>query len=227
MNSIKDFFASLGIDIHDESLYELAFTHPSYNADAKTKHNDYERLEYIGDAVLGFVAADLIYKTHPEMDQGLMSKLRSNIVKSASLADYARKLNYVKYIKTGQSLQSKQIVQSNKILEDVFEANLGAMYLDLDIGITYGFIEKVILKDIQDCKVDELTDAKTKLQEEMQAEHLDRVNYVLVNTEGPAHDRTFTVNVMFNELVLATGRGKSIKAAEEDAARKALEKRSV
>ncbi len=227
MSNLKDFFISLGININDESLYDLAFTHPSYNADAKTKHQDYERLEYIGDSVLGFVAADLIYKNHPKMNQGNMSKLRSNIVKSVSLANYARKLNYDKHIKTGQSISNKQIAQSNKILEDVFEASLGAMYLDLDIGVTYGYIERIILDDIKNAKEDELTDAKTKLQEEMQAEYQDHVTYVLINTEGPAHDRTFTVNVTFNDLVLATGKGKSIKAAEEDAARKALEKKSV
>lgn len=227
MNNIKEFFKSMGIEISNESLFELAFTHPSYNADANTKHNDYERLEYIGDAVLGFVVADLIYKTHPEMDQGLMSKLRSNLVKSVSLAQYARGLGYDKYIKTGASIQSNQIANSHKILEDVFEASIGAMYLDLDIGITYGFIEKIFINDIQNVDVYSLTDAKTRLQEEMQAEYQDRVTYNLINTEGPAHDRTFTVNVTFNDLVLATGKGKSIKAAEEDAARKALEKRSI
>lgn len=216
----------IGIKINNHSLFELALTHPSYNADAKTKHHDYERLEYMGDAVLDYAAADVIYKTHPNMDPGLMSKLRSNIVKSQSLAKYARTISLADYIKTGQSINSNQINQSNKILEDVFEALIGAIYLDRGIDVAYAFIYKFIKPDIDNVDEYELTDAKTRLQEEMQAEYQDRVTYTLVNTSGPAHDRTFTVNVSFNNIVLATGIGKSIKMAEEDAAKKALMKRS-
>ena len=222
-----DFFAQNGIHIKNIELFELAFTHPSYNADAKTKHHDYERLEYMGDAVLGFVTADLIYKNHPRMDQGLMSKLRSNIVRSASLASYARSVNFASYIRTGNSIQQRQINESNKILEDVFEAVIGALYLDQGIDIAYQYIKAFILEDILKVNVDDLTDAKTKLQEEMQAEYQDRVTYNVTNIEGPAHDRTFYVDVVFNDVVLASGKGKSKKEAEENAARAALNKRRI
>ena len=161
------------------------------------------------------------------MDQGLMSKLRSNIVRSSSLADYARKFNYPEFVTTGQSIQHDQIAKSNKILEDVFEASMGAIYLDLGIKVAYGVIKKIVLNDVKNVDIYELTDAKTRLQEEMQAAYQDRVNYELVRQDGPAHNRTFTVNVTFNGQVLATGKGKSKKAAEEDAARIALSKRSV
>ena len=227
MNKIVDFFAQNGIHIKNIELFELAFTHPSYNADAKTKHHDYERLEYMGDAVLGFVTADLIYKNHPRMDQGLMSKLRSNIVRSASLASYARSVNFASYIRTGNSIQQRQINESNKILEDVFEAVIGALYLDQGIDIAYQYIKAFILEDILKVNVDDLTDAKTKLQEEMQAEYQDRVTYNVTNIEGPAHDRTFYVDVVFNDVVLASGKGKSKKEAEENAARAALNKRRI
>ena len=227
MDKLQEYFNQLEFKPKNINLYILAFTHPSYNADAKTKHHDYERLEYIGDAVIGFVVADLIYKIHPHMDQGLMSKLRSNIVRSSSLAEYARKLNYASYIRTGQSIQHDQINRSNKILEDVFEASVGAIYLDQGINVAYKFIKNIVDKDIHNVDIYELTDAKTRLQEEMQAAHQDRVSYELISTEGPAHNRSFTVNVVFNGVVLATGKGKSIKAAEEDAARQALNKRSI
>ena len=227
MNKLENFYKKFHIKPINEELYLLAFTHPSYNADAKTKHHDYERLEYMGDAVIGYVVADLIYKNHPTMDQGLMSKLRSNIVRSSSLADYARKLNYVEFITTGQSIQHDQISHSNKILEDVFEASMGAIYLDLGIKVAYGVIKNIVLNDVKNVDIYELTDAKTRLQEEMQAAYQDRVNYELVRQDGPAHNRTFTVNVTFNGQILATGKGKSKKAAEEDAARIALSKRSV
>ena len=227
MKSIKEFFQKNGINIKNENLFLLAFTHPSYNADAKTKHHDYERLEYMGDAVLGFVTADLIYKYHPHMDQGLMSKLRSNIVRSQSLAAYARSVNFAEYVRTGNSIQTRQFNESNKILEHVFEAVIGAIYLDQGIDVAYQYIKAFVLDDIRKVNIDELTDAKTRLQEEMQAEYQDRVVYEVTNIEGPAHDRVFYVNVTFNGVVLASGKGKSKKEAEEEAAKKALMKRRV
>lgn len=227
MKSANELATSIGLVFKNISLYELALTHPSYNADANTKHQDYERLEYMGDAVLDYVAADIIFKNRSDMDQGLMSKLRSNLVKSQSLAKYARTINLAEYIRTGQSISNEQINQSNKILEDVFEALIGAIYLDHGMDVAYNFIFKFIKPDVDNVDIYELTDAKTRLQEEMQAEYQDRVTYNLINTSGPAHDRTFTVNVTFNNIVLAVGTGKSIKAAEEDAAQKALKKRSL
>ena len=227
MEDIRKFLEEHNIKPRDFHYYELAITHPSYNADAGTVHEDYERLEYMGDAVLGFVSADLIFHNHPELDQGNMSKLRSFLVKSASLSNYSRKIGLYKYIKTGHSINEEQIYQSNKILEDVFEAFIGAIYLDQGIQKAGSFIVDILLEDVKNFDLSSLTDAKTKLQEEMQAEHRDNVHYVLVEQTGPAHDRTFKVRVMFNDIPLAEGIGKSKKAAEEDAAQKALEKRST
>jgi len=227
MDQIRKFFLSHGIKIKNEDLYILAFTHPSYNADARTKHHDYERLEYMGDAVLGFVTAELIFKLHPDMDQGVMSKLRSHLVRSASLANYARKENYAKYVRAGASLQTAQINESNRILEDIFEAVIGALYIDQGIKVVYRYIQEFVMDDIINFDIDELTDPKTRLQEEMQANHMERVTYEVTAIEGPAHDRFFTVDVMFNGVTLATGQGKSKKEAEENAAKAALEKRRI
>lgn len=227
MRNCSELLEKLGITIHDSKVYELALTHPSYNVDANTVHQDYERLEYMGDAVLGYVSADLIYRLHPEMDQGKMSKLRSYLVKTKSLAKYARDISLADYIKAGHSLTPAQVNESDKILEDVFEALIGAIYLDNNIEVAFNYIKKFLYEDIKNTNESVLTDAKTMLQEQMQAEHRDSVHYETVGQSGPAHDRTFTVNVLFNDIVLAQGTGKSKKAAEEDAARKALEKRSV
>ncbi|MDY4848913.1 MAG: ribonuclease III [Bacilli bacterium] len=225
MNNVSDLARCLNIQIKNPHYYQLALTHPSNNADANTKHQDYERLEYMGDAVLDYVSADIIFKEHPKMDQGLMSKLRSHLVKSHSLAEYARKIDLAKYIKTGHSLNAVSINASDKILEDVFEALIGAIYLDLGMEAAYQHISNFILEDVKTLGADDLTDCKTKLQEEMQSEFRDSVHYVLTSQTGPAHDRTFNVNVMFNDIVLASGSGKSKKAAEEEAARNALKKR--
>ena len=224
MNNAEELVKALNLHAKELSYYEMALTHPSANADVNNGHRDYERLEYIGDAVLGFVSADLIYKLHPEMDQGLMSKLRSFLVKSKSLANYARKAGIYKYIKTGHSISQDRIYDSDKILEDVFEAIIGAIYLDLGINKAYSYIKSFIYNDIKHADLDELTDYKTKLQEAMQAEHRNSVEYRVVEEKGPPHDKTFTVAVSFNGIILAYGTGKSKKQAEEMAAKNALAK---
>lgn len=220
-------FSKFGIEPKDASLYLLALTHPSCNSEQNTKHQDYERLEFIGDSVIGFVSADLIYKTHGEMDQGLMSKLRSYLVCSKSLANYSRKYGFYEYIRIGHSITSEQLYNSDKILEDVFEALMGALYLDQGIEVTYRVIKEILYEDILHTGIDDIVDAKTRLQEEIQSEYREAVKYVLVGESGPAHDRTFEVQVLFNGIVLGKGKGKSKKAAEEAAANDALSKRSV
>ena len=227
MKDIKELLEKLSINYKDIDLYVLALTHPSFNADANTKHADYEKLVFMGDSVLGFVCTDLIFKIREGMDQGNMSKLSSYLVKSASLANYARQIELQNYIRAGHSLNAEQISKSNKILEDVFEALVGAIYLDQGIEVVSDYLSRFLKEDVENTDLSVLTDAKTRLQEEMQAEHRDSVKYVVIKEEGPAHDRTFTVNVMFNDIVLASGSGKSKKAAEQDAARNALKKRSV
>ena len=227
MRNLEELFPKIFIKPKKLELYELALTHTSYNADAKTKHQDYERLEYIGDAVLGFVAADLIFKLHPDMDPGLMSKLRSYLVKSHTLATYARKISLAEFIKVGHSISIEKINTSDNILEDVFEALIGAIYLDLGINKAYSYIKSFLYNDIKNINLDILTDYKTKLQEEMQSEHRDSVSYTVYDEKGPAHDKTFYVHVMFNGVILASGVGKTKKAAEEDAAKNALAKRCV
>ena len=226
MRNFDELLKKLNIECRDSKLYELALTHPSNNVDANTVHQDYERLEYIGDAVLGYVSADLIYRLHPEMDQGKMSKLRSYLVKTKSLASYARSISLADYIKAGHSLTSEQVNESDKILEDVFEALIGAIYLDNGIEVAFNHVRKFLYEDVKNTTESVLTDAKTMLQEQMQAEHRDSVKYVCVEQTGPAHDRTFKVNVLFNDIVLGTGIGKSKKAAEEDAAKNALSKKA-
>lgn len=227
MRNLDELFKTIGIVPHNTELYRLALTHPSYNADANTKHSDYERLEYMGDAVLDYVAADLIYNRYKDMAPGNMSKLRSFLVKSKSLSNYARKINLGDYVIAGHSVSAKQIQQSDKILEDCFEAIIGAIYLDQGIKVAFNYIKRLMMEDIINLGKQDLTDYKSKLQEEMQAEHRESVHYEVIQESGPAHDRTYVVNVLFNEIVLASGTGKSKKAAEEDAARNALKKRSV
>ena len=227
MNNICDLLKKLHITYKDIAIYEQAFTHPSFNGETNVKHQDYEKLEFMGDAVLGYVTADLVYKNRPEMSEGDLTKLRSVLVSTKPLAAYARKLDLDQYVRIGHSITQSQVRESDKILENVFESLVGAIYLDVGLNTAYRFIKKVLLKDIISYDADNLTDFKTKLQEEFQAEHRDAVQYVVVEQTGPAHDRTFKVQVRYNDIVLGTGTGKSKKKAEEMAAKDALSKRSV
>ena len=227
MSNICDLLKKLHVTYKDIAIYERAFTHPSFNGDNKTKHQDYEKLEFMGDAVLGYVTADLVYKNRPEMSEGDLTKLRSVLVSTKPLAAYARKLKLDEYVKIGHSITANQVKESDKILENVFESLIGAIYLDAGLKVAYRLIKSVLLKDIISYDADNLTDYKTKLQEEIQAEHRDAVQYVTISQKGPAHDRTFTVQVKYNDIILGTGEGKSKKKAEEMAAKDALSKRSV
>ena len=227
MSNICDLLKKLHVTYKDITIYERAFTHPSFNGDNKTKHQDYEKLEFMGDAVLGYVTADLVYKNRPEMSEGDLTKLRSVLVSTKPLAAYARKLKLDEYVKIGHSITANQVKESDKILENVFESLIGAIYLDAGLKVAYRLIKSVLLKDIISYDADNLTDYKTKLQEEIQAEHRDAVQYVTISQKGPAHDRTFTVQVKYNDIILGTGEGKSKKKAEEMAAKDALSKRSV
>lgn len=218
---------SFDINPNNTFYYELAITHPSCNSDMNTKHQDYERLEFVGDSVIGFVSADLIFKLHPEMDQGYMSKLRSFLVCSKSLANYSRKYHIHELIRIGHSISKEQLEKSDKILEDVFEAFIGAIYLDQDIEVAYRVVKKILYEDVEKTKLDDIIDAKTRLQEEMQSEYREAVRYELIDEFGPPHDRTFVSQVVFNGLILGKGQGKSKKAAEEAAAKDALSKRSL
>ena len=227
MRNIEELLRKIKVVPKNLQYYEMALTHPSFNAEASTKHYDYERLEYMGDAVLDYVSADLIFHEFPEMEPGSMSKLRSFLVKSKTLSSYARKIELANYIITGHSITLEQLKRSDKILEDCFEALIGAIYLDKGIEFVFNFVKSILLEDIKLFGSQDLTDYKSKLQEEMQAEHRESVHYVTIQESGPAHDRTYVVNVLFNDIVLATGTGKRKKAAEEDAAKNALSKRSV
>ena len=227
MNSVSDLLKKLHITYKDLAIYEQALTHPSYNGDANTKHQDYEKLEFMGDSVLGYVTADLVYKNRPEMSEGDLTKLRSVLVSTKPLAAYARKISLDQYVRIGHSITASQVKESDKILENVFESLIGAIYLDAGLKAAYRFIKYILLKDIKTYDADNLTDYKTKLQEEIQVEHRDAVQYVTISQSGPAHDRTFTVQVRYNDIVLGTGTGKSKKKAEEMAAKDALSKRSV
>lgn len=224
-NKVNDLLDKFQIKPNDITLYELAFTHSSYNVDVNTKHQDYERLEFVGDSVINFVVADLAFSIHIEMTQGDLSKLRAAIVQSKSLADKALMYHFDDYIRLGHSLPENTRT-SKRILEDVFEAFIGAMYFDQGVNFTYKFVKNLFVDDVKNFEMTQVKDYKSELQEEMQAEHREVVKYIVVEERGPAHDKVFVVKVTYNDVTLGIGEGKTKKDAEQNAACDALRKKA-
>src|SRR5574344_138395 len=224
MKSIDEFFKRFNIVPKNRDLYLMAFTHSSFNSDANTHHHDYERLEFMGDSVLGFVVASLIYKNHPEMNEGAMTRTRSTLVQSISLANKAKEYHYDDFIRAGHSLNQDDALHNQHILEDVFEAVLGAMYIDQGINFVSQYIINMFENDVINCTPSEVKDYKSILQEAMQAEYRESVAYKTISEKGPPHNRIFTVEVTFNGQVLGHGVRKSKKEADRIAAQDALSK---
>ena len=226
MKNIKDFLKQFNIEPKHPVLYEQAFTHLSYNADANTKHHDYERLEFLGDAVIDLCVAEMAFIARSDLDQGSLTKMRAALVNTNGLSSLARKYSLYEYIRLGNSF-SGDISKANHILENVFEAFIGALYLDQGFKRTKDVLVDMFLDLIKGFKIEDLTDYKSKLQEEIQAEHRESVTYELIGESGPAHDKRFKVRVLFDGIELGIGEGSTKKEAEQLAARAALEKEAI
>lgn len=223
MKDLREFLKQFSVEPKHPVLYEQAFTHPSYNADANTKHHDYERLEFLGDSVISVCVAEMSYIARSDLDQGNLTKMRAILVNTNGLSTLARKYKLYEYIRLGNSF-SGDVSKANHILENVFEAFIGALYLDQGFKKTREVLVDMFLDSIKKFNVDELTDYKSKLQEEIQAEHRESVSYELIGESGPAHDKRFKVRVLFDGIELGTGEGSTKKEAEQLAAKAALEK---
>ena len=206
----------LNIIPNNKNLYIQAFTHTSYSNE-HLECESYERLEFLGDAVLELVISDYLYK-EKRLEEGTMTKMRSRYVCEAACCTYAKKLGLDKCIRLG----SGEAYANTTILADVFESFIGAMYLDQGLEVTKGVVIDVISQYIEN-KIDFLHDYKSELQEQVQTVRKSAV-YEIIEESGPAHDRTFTCQVKVDDIIMGVGRGSSKKAAEQEAAREALNK---
>lgn len=211
-------FDNLNINPNNLNLYEEAFTHTSYTNENPDDTN-YERLEFLGDAVLELIISDYLYKER-QLEEGKMTKIRSSYVCEAACATYARDLNFDEEIRLG----SGEPAPNDTILADVFEAFIGALYLDKGFEYTKEIILNIIIKYIND-KVEFLQDYKSKLQELVQTVK-QSVIYEIIDEQGPAHDKTFTCQVKVDDIIMGEGVGHSKKQAEQEAAKEALSKQA-
>lgn len=215
----------INTDIDDPFLYVRALRHRSVLADDNYSSSDsYERLEFLGDAVLDLIITEIIFQKYPSKNEGFLTKLRAKLVKGDSLAKYARKLNLSDLLVLGERAQGQGIEFSKSILADVFEALIGAIYMDKGYDDTFDFVGRVIQENVNFEKVTtSLDNHKSILLEYAQAEKLEIPRYEVVSEEGPGHDKTFEIRVIVDDRELGIGRGKSKKEAEQLAAKKALE----
>ncbi len=217
---------SLGITFDDTALLEQALVHRSYiNESPGLASTSNERLEYLGDAVLGMIVADKLYRDNPDLDEGEMTRLRSNLVRKETLARMAKAIGLGDYLYLGKGEDTSGGRQKPVNLASALEAVIAAVYLDQGLAVTEKFVTGLIDTELEKKEnQDTLTDYKSKLQELVQSREQQAPSYHVIGTEGPEHGKTFIVEVRLGDSVLGKGAGKSKKAAETEAARSALEK---
>ena len=214
----------INYSFRDRQLLRQALTHSSCANEQKiNKCEDYERLEFLGDAVLELVSSDYIFREHPDMSEGRMTKYRSAIVCEPALAFCAREIGLEQYILLGKGEEATGGRKRDSIISDVMEAVIGAIYLDSGIGEAKDFIHRFVLSDLEHKQL--FYDAKTILQEEVQKESGGTLHYELIHEDGPEHDKTFVVDVVIDGVKAGSGTGHSKKAAEQQAAYEALLKK--
>lgn len=217
---MEELFNKLKINPKDLKLYERAFSHSSYANEHKSRQ-DYERLEFLGDAVVDLVVADYLYANFKETE-GEMTKVRASYVCENALYQYSTALGLTKYIKVGHGEMKASGTYKKAIVADIFEALIGAIYIDLGYATARRVALNIIIPYIND-NVTFFSDYKSALQEAVQT-NKQSIEYVLIKESGPAHNKTFTFEVRIDNISYGVGTAKSKKEAEQIAAKDALDK---
>ena len=218
---MDELFNRLNIKPNDIKLYMSAFSHSSYANEHKAK-SDYERLEFLGDALVDLVVADYLYNNSKEAE-GEMTKDRASYVCENALYQYSMDLGLNNYIRVGNGEQKDGGKFKKAIVADIFESFMAAIYLDLGFSTARRVALDIIVPYIEDPKVSFFNDYKSALQEYVQAEQ-DSISYKLISESGPAHDKSFKIAVVIDGIVYGEGVGSSKKEAEQEAAKIALDK---
>lgn len=221
LNQLRD---KLAISWNDEGLLKQALTHSSFAYENRTRGENNERLEFLGDAVLELSVSEYLYKSLPESSEGELTKLRAAVVCEPSLTRVSRQLDLGSCLLMGRGEERSGGRDRPSILSDAFEALLGAVYLDQGLEKARELALKYIIplvKDVQQGRLDR--DYKTELQEILQRRSAEPVNYVILKEEGPDHEKLFTAGVVHLGKELGRGTGHSKKEAEQQAAKSAME----
>lgn len=221
---MEDLERKIGYQFKNKALMKEAITHSSYAKERKSQHIKYnERLEFLGDAVLSIVVSDYIFKHCPELPEGELTKLRASLVCEKSLFEFAKIIDLGKYLILSKGEQNNGGAERPSILSDAFEALIAAIYIDGGYEPASKHILNFVIPAIKNSKTKKNKDYKTTLQEIVQKNPGEKLEYVLVAESGPDHNKHFVVEVHLNSNVIGKGGGRSKKEAEQQAAHEALE----
>ena len=216
---MQEFENLIGYSFGDKSLLERALSHSSYANEKHSPKESNERLEFLGDSVLGFITAEYYYK-NSTLPEGELTRLRASTVCEKALYEFSKEIDLNKYIKLGKGEELTGGRERPSINSDAFEAVIAAIYLDGGIEEAKKFVLRFVEKHAR--TQGSTKDYKTKLQEVIQKNPEELLEYVLVGESGPDHDKRFEVEVHLNSNVIGKGIGRSKKNAEQEAAREAL-----
>lgn len=218
---LQPLMEAIGYQFRDIRLLEKALTHSSYANEGKGRRECYERLEFLGDSVLGFITARYLYEKD-RGPEGELTKLRAAVVCEKALCSYSQKLGIGDYMRLGRGEAHTGGATRPSILADMYEAVLAAIYLDGGMEPAEKFVLRFIIPEAESQRRRHFKDYKTTLQEIIQQNPGERLEYVLVGASGPDHCKSFQVEVHLNSNVIGKGTGHSKKEAEQQAAREAL-----
>ncbi len=217
---IKELEEKIGYEFKKKELIWQALTHSSFSNEQKiNKYKNYERLEFLGDAVLELLSSQFFFETYPDMPEGEMTKLRSSMVCELALAYCARDISLGDYLLLGKGEEITGGRTRDSIISDVMEAVIGALYLDGGLSEADAFVKKYILSDLESKQL--FYDSKTILQEEVQRDG-QSLTYELVSETGPGHDKVFMVEARIDGQTVGKGQGRNKKSAQQQAAYQAL-----
>jgi ribonuclease-3 len=212
-------------NINNKELFTKAFTHRSYLNEAKNNMESNERLEFLGDSILSFIISEYLFNTYPDFNEGILTNLRSLVVNTKSLAKEAHLLDFGQYLLLSKGEEESKGRKNDSILANTFEAFIGALYIDQGIPAVKKFLDNTLIPHIKEYVEKKVfKDPKSLLQENVQAKKQNSPSYQVLNEEGPAHAKIFTVGVFIENQNCGVGTGHTKQEAEELAAKQALEK---
>jgi len=213
--------------LKSNNLLLQAFTHRSYLNETKEDLSSNERLEFLGDSIISFVVSEFLYRKFPEFNEGELTNLRSLLVNTQSLAEVASELDFGKMLRLSKGEEQLKGRENTSLLADSFEAFVGALFIDQGIPVVSEFLSVTLLPKAQNLARKTLKDPKSLLQEFVQSKGQAQLLYKVVDEQGPAHNKEFTVEVSYGGVVLGTGKGRSKQDAEKSAAENALSNESL
>ena len=218
---LEELEQKIGYSFQDKRLLRQALTHSSFANEQKiNKYDDYERLEFLGDAVLELVSSEFLFRENAKMTEGQLTRLRASMVCEQALAYCAKEFGLENYILLGKGEEMTGGRSKDSIISDVMEAIIGALYVDNGMEEAKAYIHRFILSDLEHKQL--FYDAKTILQERVQQKNQGTLHYELIREEGPDHDKMFVVEAKIDDKTIGAGQGRTKKAAEQQAAYEAL-----